>query len=72
MNYEILAQQYLKDAEILKKHIKNLKTQYVKTGDDIDEEFKYRISLLYAMYLDLMHTGKYLKRKCEVMKKDES
>lgn len=72
MNYEILAQQYLKDAKILKKHIKNLKTQYVKTGDDIDEEFKYRISLLYGMYLDLMHTGKYLKRKCEVMKKDES
>ncbi len=71
MYYKILAEQYLKDAEILKKHIKNLKTQYVKTGDDIDEEFKYRISLLYAMYLDLMHTGKYLKRKCEVMKKDE-
>ncbi len=68
MYYKILAEQYLKDAEILKKHIKTLKVQYV----DIDEESKYRFSLLYGMYLDLMHTGKYLKRKCEVMKKHGS
>ncbi len=71
MYYENLAQQYSKDAENLKKHIKKLKTQYVKIDDDSDEEFKYRISLLYGMYLDLMHTEKYLNRKCEVMKKDE-
>lgn len=72
MYYQNLARQYLKDAEILKKHIKKLRTQYVKIDDDADEEFKYRISLLYGMYLDLMHIGKYLIRKCEVMKKDES
>lgn len=69
MYYKILARQYLKDAESLKKHIKTLKTQYVSMDDRVDEELKYRISLLYGMYLDLMHMGKYLKRKYEVMKK---
>ncbi len=75
MYYENLAKQYLQEALNLKKYLKNLKTQYVKLNNiknlnDIkDEELSYRISILYNMYLDLVHTGKYLKRKCEVMKK---
>lgn len=70
MYYKILARQYFKDAQTLKQHIKTLKSKYVNKNDDMDEEVRYRISLLYGMYLDLMHIGKYLKRKYEVMKKD--
>ncbi len=71
MYYKILSQEYLKQAEILRKHIKKLKTHYVQITDSNDEEFKNRISILYSMYLDLIHTGKYLKRKHEVMIKHE-
>lgn len=70
MYYKFLANQYFKDAETLKRHIKTLKTQHASIDNNIDEEFKYRISLLYGMYLDLLHIGRYLKRKCEVMKRN--
>ena len=69
MYYEVLASKYFQDADALKKHIKTLKLQHVNSDGDVDEEVKFRISLLYGMYLDLIHIGKYLKRKCEVMKK---
>ncbi len=71
MYYETLSREYFKEAEILRKHIKilkTIKTQYVKSDSRSEEETHYRISILYAMYLDLIHTGKYLNRKCEVMK----
>lgn len=71
MHYETLSQEYFKEAEVLKKHIKILKTfetQYVKVNNHNENEMHYRISILYSMYLDLIHTGKYLNRKCEVMK----
>lgn len=71
MYYKNLARQYLENAEALKKYIKKLKTQCAKANGCTNEEIRYRISLLYGMYLDLMHTGKYLIRKCEVMKRDE-
>ncbi len=68
MYYEILSQEYFKEAEILKKHIKMLKTQCVEINSPNEDEINCRISILYSMYLDLRHTGKYLNRKCEVMK----
>lgn len=71
MYYETLSQEYFKEAEILKEHIKilkKLKTQCVKTDSENEDEMHYRISLLYGMYLELIHTGQYLSRKCEVMK----
>ena len=71
MCYNVLAWQYFEEAATLKKHIKKLKIQYLDTKNGMNEEIKYRISLLYGMYLDLMHTGKYLIKKCEVMKKYE-
>lgn len=71
MYYKILAWQYFEEAAALKKHIKKLKIQYLNIENGANEEIKYRISLLYGMYLDLMHTGKYLMKKCEVMKKHE-
>lgn len=67
MNYGPLSQKYFNEASVLKTHIKFLKSQNsgVKKGEDL--QFKDRISTLYKMYLELVHTGKYLKRKQELM-----
>lgn len=68
MYYKILSQRYLKEAENLKIYIKSLKTQSVlKTKVSEIDELHYRITILYEMYLDLIHVGKYLQRKHEVM-----
>lgn len=69
MSYESLRDEYRQQAQILRKHIKSLKTQYVKSYGLEKEQLEYRISILYPMYLDLLHTTEYLKRKCEVLKK---
>ena len=74
MYYKTLSQEYFEEAEVLKNHIKTLKmfeTQCVKVNSKNEDEMRYRISILYGMYLDLIHTGKYLNRKCEVMKNGE-
>ncbi len=72
MYYEILSKEYFKEAEILREHIKILRTQYVKISvQNEEDEMKYRIAILYTMYLDLVHTGKYLIKKCEVMRSGE-
>ena len=67
MNYGPLSQEYFNEARILKNHIKILKRQYLDTKTDEDLQFKDRISTLYKMYLELVHTGKYLKRKQELI-----
>ncbi len=68
MYYKIWSQRYLNEAEKLKNHIKSLKTQYVLTNDvSAADDLQYRITILYEMYLELVHTGKYLQRKYEVM-----
>ena len=69
MNYGPLSQKYFSEANILKNHIKLLKIQYSCAKKDEDLQFKDRISTLYKMYLELMHTAKYLKRKQELMDK---
>lgn len=68
MYYEILCREYFNEASILKAHIKTLKKQY---RPDIPGalELRERVAILYGMYLDTKHTGEYLERKCEVMKK---
>ncbi len=69
MNYGPLSQKYFNDANILKSHIKFLKKQYPEVKADEDLQFKDRISTLYKMYLELVHTGKYLKRKQELIER---
>lgn len=66
MFYKSMYKEYCKQAEILRVHIKLLKTQCVKATDPEKEKINYRISVLYPMYLDLLHTSEYLKRKSEV------
>lgn len=67
MNYGPLSQKYFNEANVLKNHIKFLKNQYQGIKIDEDLQFKDRISTLYKMYLGLVHTGKYLKRKQELI-----
>ena len=68
MNYGPLSQKYFDEANILKNHIKFLKKHYLEEkAIDGDLQFKDRISTLYKIYLELMHTAKYLKRKQELM-----
>lgn len=66
MYYKRLAHEYLNQAKILKKHIKFIRTQYVKIGEEKSPDVNCRLRILYSMYLDLLHTGEYLKRKSEV------
>lgn len=66
MFYKSMYKEYSEQAEILRVHIKILKTQCVKATSFEQEKINYRISVLYPMYLDLLHTAQYLKRKSEV------
>lgn len=65
MNYKILADEYFKEASTLKQYIKNLKKYEIQNADDLN--FKYRIKMLYEMYLEMKNTGEYLMYKFEVI-----
>lgn len=67
MNYGALSEKYFNEADILKKYIKSLKTEFKCGGISEERSFKERISILYKIYLELMHTGKYLQRKQELI-----
>lgn len=69
MCYRKLWAQYLRDAEIVKTHIKSLKKSQKDIPEEKSKSIKYRIDILYNIYLDLIHTAKYLEKKCEVMKR---
>ncbi len=64
MDYRILAKQYFSEADTLKSYIKNLKKFENKNPEDLN--LKYRIKMLYEMYLELKNTGEYLMHKSEV------
>ena len=68
--YKILSNQYINESNIIKQHIKTLKTEYKKQQSE-NLHLTYRIKTLYDMYLDLKHTAEYLKRKSEVIIKHE-
>ena len=61
MNYEEWSNQYSLQATKIKKHIKVLKNQLKGKNASQSKDLNYRISLLYPMYLELRHTGKFLK-----------
>ncbi len=69
MCYRRLWIQYLRDAEIVKTHIKFLKKSNKNKNEELHKDIKYRIDILYNIYLDLIHTAEYLEKKCEVIKR---
>ncbi len=68
MYYLKLYKEYIKQMDVLKSHIKLLKNTPSEMWEH--ENIKWRVSVLYSMYLDMKHTAEYLKRKCEVMKNE--
>ena len=70
MYYHNLYKQYIKDAADLKAHIKALKASACHCDKDT-ELIKWRISMLYSMYLDLKHTAEYLKIRGEINKNEK-
>lgn len=69
MNYERLSQTYFDEANILKNHIRLLKKEYSKPEFSNNLQLKSRISILYKMYLELIHVGRYLKKKQRMIQK---
>ena len=63
MCYKKLAEEYLKESEILKTHIKKIKKYYYYKNDTDERDNYYRLKTLYSMYLDLKHIGEYLIEK---------
>lgn len=63
IDYERLSRSYFNDANVLKNYIKLLKMQHPGWEKSEDLQIKDRISTLYKIYLELLHVGRYLKRK---------
>lgn len=61
VSYKDLSNLYLIQASTLNNHIKFLKKQLSKLSTSETKDIHRRISLLYPMYLDLKHTGRYLQ-----------
>ena len=59
MFYRKMADEYIKEAILLKKYIYELRKLYSK--QIIDPAIYERILILYNMYLDLKFTGTFLK-----------
>lgn len=65
MDYSCWGMQYLREAETLKSHAAALR-QKLKglTGEDTILMYR-RISMLYTMYLECLHTGRFLLERGE-------
>ena len=70
MFYKIMSQQYLKEAEVLRLYVKNLRILCTDSKSSRNE-MDFRVSTLYAMYLELKHTGEYLNKKSEVIYREK-
>ena len=63
MRYVDWAEEYLQQAEHLKSRVDALRSEArtVRSREEADRLI-HRASLLYDMYLDCMHTGRFLRR----------
>ena len=67
MTYKEWASEYTRNAEVLKKQIEQLKRELIKAPISELKELNFRISTMYKMYLECMHTADILtKRKGEL------
>lgn len=60
MNYNEWGTEYLKEAEKLKQRITTLRKQAAAADSEAAAKLYRRISMLNDMYLDCLHTGRYL------------
>ncbi len=61
MDYQKWSEQYYIQEISLKNYIKKLKNDAKVKGPTDAGDIYYRISILYSMYLEVKHIGKYLK-----------
>lgn len=64
MNYHKLSEQYFNQYKIISLYIKGLRKELNIESPKSCNELSRRISILYAICLDLKNTSEYLK-KCE-------
>lgn len=60
MDYHEWGMEYLEEAEKLKERIAPLRRQAGTAGSEAAIKLYRRISVLNEMYLDCLHTGRYL------------
>ncbi len=60
MDYNEWGMQYLEEAQRLKEHLTLLRGQARKADNETASKLYRRVAVLNDMYLDCLHTGKYL------------
>lgn len=60
MNYKDWSDEYYNQAYIIKKHISKLRKSLKNSTPAEVKDLNHRISILYPIYLDLIHTAKYI------------
>ena len=63
-NSENLADEYINEADALKKYISNFRKSHAKEILLQDSSVCRRLNILYSMYIDLRCTGNILKGRC--------
>lgn len=61
MNYKDWSNQYYVQEINLKRYIRKLKDEAKISSPSDSNDINYRIALLYYMYLEVKHTGRYIK-----------
>lgn len=60
MNYQNWAEEYLTEAEALRRRVAALREELKTANCNQANELNRRIAMLYAMYLECRHTGQLL------------
>lgn len=61
MNYQVWSEEYFLQANKVKNHFQQLKKELKGKRASEKKDINRRIALIYPMYLELKHTGNYLK-----------
>lgn len=69
MDYREWGGEYLAEAARLKKRVDELRRSYSGLRDEQAILLSRRITMLYGMYLECLHTGRYLTEKGEAYEK---
>ena len=69
MDYREWGAEYLEEAQRLKKRVGTLRREYAGLRSEEAILLYRRIAMLYAMYLECFHTGRYLTEKGELYEK---
>lgn len=66
MNYIQWGNEYLKEAQKIRKHIDSIRENWSSKSQDEKLSVNRRTNILYEMYLECKHTGEKLLKRGEV------